>query len=538
MDICPNCEFNAIHPHSPCIDVMDLLRSGSSSFDVSEVSVLNNVAHLEQELQAITPLFIKIRDRYDKLVKDISCNKSLLAPIRWLPRETLLQIFALASSHKTTPFDAPWSLGHVCHTWRSLTRSSPSLWTNLHITEPFTKGVTFLKEFVALSQDLPVRLRIDEDLDGEARNVIRRLFKHSERWLSLELKMSAIWVYTLLSYASFPAVKLTKLHINLIDPFKRPHHQALMDILSVSPLNDVRFENSPYSYMPINMTELRSFHVHSYDPTELHSIFRGAQRLEEFVITPSSPPYGFTTNPSDKYVYTSHTSLKRLSLVMNTESSYRTYSKIPITFDHISLPGLQRFEMLTGGQDHDQMNLEPIEYLRLLDLFRRSQCTLTTLTFSTPISVQSLLIPILAQSPMLKRLEIFIDFTIVKALFKVLHRDQGMVRDLKELCITEAPDIVGRSCILDRAKYFYDMILSRSYGNCDSRLEMLEVSLNLSSSNHIQTDTPAPGSSPFRRLIRIKEKGMGVRLLLDGKDYLKDEQDHAILSEDCEDCED
>ncbi|KAK0482836.1 hypothetical protein EDD18DRAFT_1112472 [Armillaria luteobubalina] len=351
---------------------------------------------------------------------------------------------------------------------------------NPHITGPFTKGVTFLKEFVALSQDLHVQLCIDEDLDGEVRNVIWRLFKYLERWLSLELKMSASLVYMLLSYASSPAVNLMRLHINLIDPFKRPHDQALMDILSVSPLDDVRFEYFPYSYMPIKMSELCSFHIHSYDPTELHSIFRGAQHLEEFIITPSLPPYGFRTNPLDKYVYTSHTSLKWLSLVMNIESGYGTYSKIPIAFDHISLLGLQRFEMLTGGQDHDQMDLEPIEYLHLFDLFRRLQNS---------------------EGP-----------------FKVLHCDQGMVQDLKELCITETLDIVG------------------SYGNCDSRLEMLEVSLNLSSSNHIRMDTPAPGSSPFQRLIRIKERGMDVRLLLNGRDFLKDEQDHAIFSNDCEEC--
>ncbi|KAK0482883.1 hypothetical protein EDD18DRAFT_1362416 [Armillaria luteobubalina] len=132
-------------------------------------------------------------------------------------------------------------------------------------------------------------------------------------------------------------------------------------------------------------TELRSFHVDSYDPTELHSIFRSARCLEEFVITPSSPPYGFTPNPSDKYVYTSHTSLKRLSLIMTIDSSWQTCSKIPVTLDHISLPGLQQFEIRTDGEKYDQMKLEPIEYLRMLDLFRRSQCTLTALTFSVPV---------------------------------------------------------------------------------------------------------------------------------------------------------
>ncbi|SJL15323.1 uncharacterized protein ARMOST_18816 [Armillaria ostoyae] len=529
MDICPNCEFNAIRPYAPSVDAIDLLRSGSSSLDVSEVSVLNDIAHLEQELQAIRPLFIKIRDRYDKLVKDIGSRKSLLAPIRRLPRETLLQIFTLASSHNPTPFDAPWSLGHVCFTWRSLTRSSPSLWTNLHIPEPFTKGFTFLKEYVSLSHDLPVNLSLDERPDERVREILHELLIHSERWSSLKLEMSAGWLCGLLCYASFPAVNLTKLHISLVGPFKLSYDQTLLDILSVSPLKDVHFEHFPYSSMPINMTELRSFHVHSYDPTELHSIFRGAQRLKEFIITPSPPPYDFASDPSTKYVYTSHTSLQRLSIVMNMASSWQTCSKIPITFEHISLPALQQFEILTDGQHHDTMNLEPIEYLRLHDLFRRSQCRLTALTFSVPISVQSLLVPILAQFPTLRKLQIFINLTIARDVFKLLHREQGMVPNLKELCITEAPDTVARSCLLKEADRFYAMVLSRSVGNCDSHLETLRVSLDSSWARHLRMDSPVPPSSPFRKLLRIKEEGMNVELLLDRKDYLMDEKARATF---------
>ncbi len=199
-------------------------------------------------------------------------------------------------------------------------------------------------------------------------------------------------------------------------------------------------------------------------------------------------------------------------------------SKIPITFDHISLPALQQFEILADKQHHDMMNLEPIEYLRLHDLFRRSQCRLTVLTFSVPISVQSLLIPILAQSPALKKLEIFVNRTIARKVSGLLHREQEMVRNLKGLCITEAPDSVARSCLLEEEDQFYAMVLSRSDGNCDSRLEALILSLDSSWGNNQWLDIPLPTRSPFRNLLKIKEEAMDVKLLLDGKDYLVDEE--------------
>ncbi|KAK0243635.1 hypothetical protein EDD85DRAFT_784185 [Armillaria nabsnona] len=239
--------------------------------------------------------------------------------------------------------------------------------------------------------------------------IIHGLLIHSERWSSLELKMSSGWICEVLSYASFPAVNLTKLHITLVGPFQLPHRPPVLDILSVSPLKEVHFEHVTYSSMPINTTELAFL------------------------------PY----------------------------NRRRSCSKIPIIFDHISLPALQLFEILADKQHHDMMNLEPIEYLRLHGLFRRSQCRLTVLIFSVLISIQSLLIPILAQSPAVKRLEIFVNITIARKFFGLLHHS--------------------------------------SWGN----IRWLDI--------------PLPTSSPFRNLLKIKLETMDVKLLLDGKDYLVDE---------------
>lgn len=99
-----------------------------------------------------------------------------------------------------------------------------------------------------------------------------------------------------------------------------------------------------------------------------------------------------------------------------------------------------------------------------------------------------------------------------------------MVRNLKELCITEAPDSVARSCLLEEEDQFYAMVLSRSDGNCDSRLEALILSLDSSWGNNQWLDIPLPTRSPFRNLLKIKEEAMDVKLLLDGKDYLVDEE--------------
>ncbi|KAK0243612.1 hypothetical protein EDD85DRAFT_742240, partial [Armillaria nabsnona] len=99
-----------------------LLRSGVSSLHISRTSLFEDVAHLEEELCHIEPLYVQIRDRCNRLLKDLSNCKAFLAPVRTLPPETLLHIFKLASSHNDC-LGAPWILGHVCSFWRSLSRS-------------------------------------------------------------------------------------------------------------------------------------------------------------------------------------------------------------------------------------------------------------------------------------------------------------------------------------------------------------------------------------------------------------------------------
>ncbi|KAK0221268.1 hypothetical protein IW262DRAFT_1256517, partial [Armillaria fumosa] len=106
----------------------ELLRSGFSPLDVSQASILNDIESLEQEIQNVDSLFLQIRERRDKLFKDLDGCKALLAPIRRLPRETLLQIFDLASSDTPSHDDASWYLGEICSTWRSVSRFCPSLW--------------------------------------------------------------------------------------------------------------------------------------------------------------------------------------------------------------------------------------------------------------------------------------------------------------------------------------------------------------------------------------------------------------------------
>ncbi|SJL18130.1 uncharacterized protein ARMOST_21702 [Armillaria ostoyae] len=237
---------------------------------------MNDLTHLEEELRQIELLFLKVRDRQERLLKDLNGCRSLLAPIRRLLRETLLQIFSiLASSDTPNLFDAPWVLGHKI---------------------------------------LPVAYN---------------------------------------------------------NPF------------SSSPITEATLQRVPYSYLPIDMSSLQRFGL--YDPLVVHNVFQYSQHLTEFIITPAGPPRLISINSSAIiYPQVHQPSLRQLSFVLTRENT-RQATEIPLTLDYLTLPALQQFQIL--ALQTEQLAailpgaLEPVEYSRIINLFRRSECSWTELTF-------------------------------------------------------------------------------------------------------------------------------------------------------------
>ncbi len=79
--------------------------------------------------------------------------------------------------------------------------------------------------------------------------------------------------------------------------------------------------------------------------------------------------------------------------------------------DYITLLALWQFEVLAASPGVP-WSFQAIEYTCLIRLFHRSQCSLTVLTISIPMSVEAFLIPVLSQSPALRKLDIFLNPSI------------------------------------------------------------------------------------------------------------------------------
>ncbi|KAK0471880.1 hypothetical protein IW261DRAFT_1510732 [Armillaria novae-zelandiae] len=503
MDICPHCEFGAIRPYTTSVNALELIQSGFSSLDICKASVLNDIANLEQELQHIESLIRRIGDRREKIAGDIDCCKALIAPIGSLPQETLLHIFSLASSVDPNPHGAPWILGHVCSSWRSISRSCPSLWANLHISDKYSECLPFLEKYISLSCNVPIHLSLDDVDDYGVWKIAKDLIAHSDRWLTLGLCASGSDLSELLSLSSSSPNLLTRLYIeNRYDD-------------TLDPVTSAKF----FSSSPITELDLDS-----PDSADIYSIFQRVHNLLQLYISPSPdvPPRNFTLNSSStQYPLVRHTSLQALRVAI-TFGNEGTVTALPQIFDSVYLPALYQFSLaLNEKQRRLKYWLDkctPIECSSLIDLFRRSQCTIFYLTFSIPISVENLLIPILKQSGQLRTLEIFVNAEIARDVFRALSLEQGMAPYLKGLCIRESPFGKAKCGLLEAVDEFHAMVLSRTEGG--GRLKTLTLSLEPKDHTPL---LPVAQSSSFHNLFAMKERGMEVVLLLDGKDCLVDE---------------
>ncbi|KAK0505596.1 hypothetical protein EDD18DRAFT_1275158 [Armillaria luteobubalina] len=517
---CAECQFEAMHPYFPSVNPIELVRSGCSTFDISHISIVNDIIRLTRELRHIEPLFLKIRDRHDRILKDIACSKSLLAPIRRLPRETLLLIFGHLSSQNSDMREGPWILGHVCSTWRKISRSCPSLWTKIDISSKYGSS-SFFNEFASLSGDLSIQLSVDYNSKYTLRR-LRALLPHSQRWSSLDLNVRPANLSELLSLISLPLIHLSVVKISVSGAYSPPHHGRITDpnLFSSSPITDATFDDFPYLILPINVRMLQRFRACFYNPDEIGSIFRNASDLIEIVITMCPRPRPRDVEPALPIPYpsVSHTSLRQLSFVRTWENAEDVINVSQI-FDYITLPTLKEFQILAWPRPIDDEFprwLEHVEYSRIVNLLHRSGCDLTDLRFSIPVPVQSFLIPVLRQSPALEKFDVFIDTDTAGDVFRALTLPEGQVPKLRKLRIEDTP--YAKCALLQEGDAFHAMVRSRLGGDTNSHLKTLRLSLTLL--HPFGSLFPVAQDSPFRDLLKMKEEGLDVEFLFNMEECL------------------
>ncbi|KAJ7252115.1 hypothetical protein B0H12DRAFT_1018260, partial [Mycena haematopus] len=95
---------------------------------------------LDDEISVIRKALDKLTEERDALGVYVAAHRALLSPLRRLPLDIIEEIFmACLPTHRNcvmSAAEAPVILGRICSSWRTISLSTPRLWSRLHIVQP------------------------------------------------------------------------------------------------------------------------------------------------------------------------------------------------------------------------------------------------------------------------------------------------------------------------------------------------------------------------------------------------------------------
>ncbi|KAE9399112.1 hypothetical protein BT96DRAFT_858542, partial [Gymnopus androsaceus JB14] len=143
---CPQCGFHSLGDSENTMEsenlpspIEALLQNNESpdsesSFDTQ--SLLSQAEHaladLDSQIERMQTSISRLSERRERITVNIQAYRTVLHPIRRLPREVILEIFewCLPGLRVVSSLSAkaPWVLGQLSRHWRSIALSSPTLW--------------------------------------------------------------------------------------------------------------------------------------------------------------------------------------------------------------------------------------------------------------------------------------------------------------------------------------------------------------------------------------------------------------------------
>ncbi|KAK0451308.1 uncharacterized protein EV420DRAFT_710951 [Desarmillaria tabescens] len=330
---CPRCGFTEHHISWSASDdlssnrarIVDLLRSGESSLTVDLSPVHESSQRLESRLSDLNSKLSELNAVVDRLhterqniQSDLDAQRSLMAPVRRIPADILLQIFELLSVDEECNLDtanAPWVFGHVCCFWRTIVITSPVLWSTIRthlnpLVHP-RKISAALERHIELSSECPLHLDIDlyRNADSETiRQVVTLIVRHSLRWETLKITLSASTL-PMFSRVSGRLPRLRSLAVFVMNYYgdgaivPEPY-----SFFSVAPaLTEAKIHCIPVFDLPVPLPQLRTFDGYFRNPSEVHDLLRRAPNLVKFAF--SSMVISRDTNPSPLF----HGSLRSIT---------------------------------------------------------------------------------------------------------------------------------------------------------------------------------------------------------------------------------
>ncbi|KAK0201984.1 hypothetical protein DFS33DRAFT_1386271 [Desarmillaria ectypa] len=315
-----------------------------------------------------------------KFAQYLDFHRSLLSPILRLPEDVLLKIFehGCAESRRTVLDlkSMPWLLTHICSHWRSLVRSSPTLWRFFRVVAKDcysyreSRQLEIANEFLRLSGQCPLHISI-ESADIPFLNI---LISQGMRWHTAVMPLMPDILHYV-QEANFPLLR----RVTIMDePVEDPddsisevgifQHAPLLTAATINTENGNLFKFHALTHLTVwclgdNWTDvIRQLNAVASTLTHCTLSFRVLVNRHAVLRLRPLPD---ATLPH------------LLSLTVREPQSFDPSDKDYFKFlDHLTLPSLTSLALHTFLHYHNVAEA-------VVSLIRRSRCSLTSLKLNS-----------------------------------------------------------------------------------------------------------------------------------------------------------
>lgn len=500
---------------------------------------------LEQELFALDGLFVEISHRCDSVRKALECHKAALAPIRRLPQDVLLEIFANIPTNALVPTNAPWVVGQVCFLWRSISLSHPSLWSEIFLDGYYAvnrhQKQQALATILTRSKNHPLTIRIDAlrvpnnyhfpDHPSNPIGDLSILAAHGSHWTALELHMNStdlVHMLDLIDQRNKPLDHLRNLHITTIRMFDNSRI-LYKPVFSSSPILHCFLQGIAVFNLWLPLQNMGTFTYEMEYPNELPQLLEQAKKLRALQVIPTN----FVT-AEYKGPVVNHAALRCLT-IYTTFRREHALPKVPHSIDGISLPGLVELRLLK--QDIHNADIElftPEDMLQMCNMLQRSHCSLKILSISSPLPFSAMSQLLIAHGQSLTAVHLFVDKHNAFQLFHGLsaHCDMPgtpisaehtILPNLQRLELTEIHHYHAGFRMLEECVALFHAVESRISNKSIQKLSTVKLVLQGTALNHLREE-PMVASS-LLHIIGLKQigssRGLTLSLIVGEKDLLQ-----------------
>ncbi|KAJ7499962.1 hypothetical protein FB451DRAFT_1207089 [Mycena latifolia] len=126
----------------------------------------SRLKRLDDQIADLYRAIAKLNEEHNRLGAYVDAHRALISPMRRLPLDVLQEIFVACMPKDRncvmSAREAPVLLGRICSSWRTISLSTPRLWSRLHIAEPTLPFRNFQghNELVQYSNKLAQRVEV------------------------------------------------------------------------------------------------------------------------------------------------------------------------------------------------------------------------------------------------------------------------------------------------------------------------------------------------------------------------------------------